>query len=70
MKEKLLTKLIELLKVKSIITIISFLTFTYLSISNKVDTEDFMLILGMISTYFFSKDVSAKKGEEFDEKGN
>ena len=56
MKEKFLLNLIELLKVKSIITILSFLTFLYLSINEKIDTNNFMLILGMISTYFFNKD--------------
>lgn len=56
MKEKFFLNLIELLKVKSIITILTFLTFLYLSINEKIDTDNFMLILGMISTYFFNKD--------------
>lgn len=69
MKEKILTKLINLIKVKSIITIISFLTFVYLSVTGKIDTDNFMLILGMIATYFFNKDNVDPKGE-FDEKSN
>lgn len=56
MKEKLISNIIDLLKVKSIITILSFLTFLFLSIKGKVDIDNFMLILGMISTYFFNKD--------------
>lgn len=56
MKEKLISNIIDLLKVKSIITILSFLTFLFLSINGKVDIDNFMLILGMISTYFFNKD--------------
>ena len=64
MKEKLLTRIIELLKVKSIITILSFLAFTYLSISNKIESDNFMLILGMIATYFFNKEKGAQREEE------
>ena len=56
MKEKILSNIIELLKVKSIITILSFLTFLYLSFIGRIDIDNFMLILGMISTYFFNKD--------------
>ena len=56
MKEKLANSLIDLLKVKSIITILSFLAFFYLSITNRIATSDFMLILSMIGTYFFNKD--------------
>lgn len=52
---KLSEMLINLLKVKSIITILTFITFTYLSIKGKIDIDNFMLILGMISTYFFTK---------------
>ena len=60
MKEKLLENVIDLLKVKSIITILTFVTFIYLSLKNKIDTDNFMLILGMIATYSFSKSSSTK----------
>lgn len=56
MNEKFLDRLIDLLKVKSIITIMTFIAFIYLSVQGKVDIDNFMLILGMISTYFFNKD--------------
>lgn len=69
MKEKFLIKLIDLIKVKSIITILSFITFVYLSVKGKIDTDNFMLILGMIATYFFNKDNVEQKGE-FNEKSN
>ena len=48
-------KLIELLKVKSIITILVFGVFCYLSIIGKVDAQQFMLVLSMVATYYFSK---------------
>ena len=57
MRDKLISQLINLLKVKSIVTILTFITFVYLSIKEKIDTDNFMLILGMISTYFFNKDI-------------
>ncbi|MBR3162119.1 MAG: hypothetical protein IKF19_05255 [Bacilli bacterium] len=59
-------KLLDLLKVKSIITIMTFTTFIYLSITGKVDTDNFMLILGMIATYFFNKDknIEEKDGQK------
>lgn len=49
-------KLIDLLKVKSIITLLSFFAFFYLAITEKIENDNFMLILGMIATYFFNKE--------------
>jgi thioredoxin-related protein len=48
-------KLIQLLKVKSIITILTFGVFCYLSIIGKVDAQQFMLVLSMVATYYFAK---------------
>ncbi len=56
MKEKIISQLCELLKVKSIITIIAFMAFFYLAITSRLDTDNFMLVLGMITTYFFNKE--------------
>ena len=56
MKEKLISALVSLLKVKSIITLLSFGAFFYLSVTEKINVDNFMLILGMIATYFFNKD--------------
>ena len=54
-------KIIEdLLKIKSIITILSFGVFAYLSIIGKIEAKDFMLILGMVATYYFNKDLKEK----------
>lgn len=66
MKEKIISQLCELLKVKSIITIIAFIAF-YLAITSRLDTDNFMLVLGMITTYFFNKD---QKEEELHEESN
>lgn len=48
-------KLVELLKVKSLITVMVFIVFSYLSIIGKIDAKDFMIVLGMIATYYFTK---------------
>lgn len=60
MKEKLISSIINLLKVKSIITLLTFVAFFYLSITRKIESDNFMLIIGMIATYFFNKDSSDK----------
>lgn len=62
MKEKLISKLINLLKVKSIVTLLTFVAFFYLSITEKIGRDNFMLIVGMIATYFFNKDGNTKGG--------
>lgn len=60
MKEKIIKALVDLLKVKSIITILSFIAFFYLSVVGKIGTDNFMLILGMIATYFFNRNKSER----------
>ena len=60
MKEKIVKALIDLLKVKSIITLLSFVAFFYLSIIGKIGKDNFMLILGMIATYFFNRNKSER----------
>lgn len=64
MKEKLISSIINLLKVKSIITLLTFVAFFYLSITRKIGSDNFMLIMGMIATYFFNKDNSDKVKNE------
>lgn len=61
MKEKVISQLINLLKVKSMVTLLTFVAFFYLSITEKIGRDNFMLIIGMIATYFFNKDSSEKK---------
>lgn len=65
MKEKIVGAVISLLKVKSLITLLSFGAFFYLSVTEKINTDNFMLILGMIATYFFNKDGNTKGGERW-----
>jgi len=65
MKEKLLNAIINLLKVKSIITLLTFGAFCILSIKGVIDIDNFMLILGMITTYFFNKEQKNDNNENF-----
>lgn len=58
MREKFISSIINLLKVKSIITLLTFGAFFYLSVTRKIGSDNFMLIIGMIATYFFNKDTS------------
>ena len=60
MKTKIVTALINLLKVKSMVTLLTFVAFFYLSITEKIGKDNFMLITGMIATYFFNKDSTDK----------
>ena len=54
-------KIIEdLLKIKSIITLLVFGVFAYLSIIGKIEPKDVMFILGMVATYYFNKDLKDK----------
>ena len=64
MKNNLIESVIKLLRVKSIITILTFVAFFYLSITDKIDIDNFMLIMGMITTYFFNKDNKKIKKNE------
>jgi len=67
LKEKVISQLINLLKVKSMVTLLTFVAFFYLSITEKIGRDNFMLIVGMIATYFFNKDSSEKKEQDNEE---
>lgn len=67
MREKIMSQLVNLLKVKSMVTLLTFVAFFYLSITEKIGRDNFMLIVGMIATYFFNKDSSEKKEQDNEE---
>ena len=54
-------KITDLIDVKSIITIMVFGVFSYLSIVNRIDAKDFMIVLTMLATYYFTKKGSNTK---------
>ena len=49
-------RLADLLKVKSIVTLIATGTFAYLAISGKMDVKDAVVLITMVFTYLFNKD--------------
>ena len=48
-------KIAKLLELKSIVTIALVSVFSYLSIIGTIEPKDFMVIFGMVITYYFSR---------------
>lgn len=48
-------RLAKLIDLKSIVTMMITATLIYGFITNKIDSQDFMLIVAMIFTFYFSK---------------
>ena len=63
MSKNLKTALIDLLKVKSIVTIVLTAVFAYLSIIGKIDTQNFMAVFMMIIGFYFGTQLEKKKNE-------
>lgn len=55
MKDKFILAVVELLKVKSIITIVMILTACYLALTDKVDIAVFVGMVTSVITYYFTK---------------
>ena len=49
-------RLADLLKVKSLVTLIATGTFAYLAITGKMDVKDAVVLITMVFTYLFNKD--------------
>lgn len=54
-------RLADLLKVKSIVTIIASCIFAHLAISGKMDVKDAVILITMVFTYLFNKNIDDKK---------
>ena len=63
MDKNLKTALIDLLKVKSIVTIVLTGVFAYLSIIRVIDTQNFMAVFMMIIGFYFGTQLEKKKKE-------
>lgn len=59
--EKILFRLSELLKIKSIVTLVCMSVFGYMAITNKLQPSEVMVVVTAVITYFFNKDNSEKK---------
>ena len=61
-------RLADLLKVKSLVTLIATGTFAYLAITGKMDVKDAVVLITMVFTYLFNKDTKdIKEGNEDNE---
>lgn len=56
-------KLTKLIDVKSIITLLFGLVFSYLAVIGKISEDSFMTVFVMIMTYYFAKGKTVKEGE-------
>lgn len=61
--EQLAFQLVELLKIKSIVTIIAMIVFAKLSLSGTIKVDNVMLILNTIIIFYFNK----KNNDKIDE---
>lgn len=56
-------KLTKLIDVKSIITLLFGLVFSYLAVIGKISEDSFMTVFVMIMTYYFAKAKTVKESE-------
>ena len=56
-------KLTKLIDVKSIITLLFGLVFSYLAVIGKISEDSFMTVFVMIMTYYFAKGKTVKEDE-------
>lgn len=61
--ENLLRRATDLLKIKSIITLMTMTVFTIMALTGKIDTDNVMMVVGMVVTYFFAKQDTQKDAE-------
>lgn len=59
--EKVLETLANLLKVKSLVTIVLTITFAVMAFKGEMDTKDFYSVIVMVLTFYFGAQ-SAKQG--------
>lgn len=59
-------KLTKLIDVKSIITLLFGLVFSYLAVIGKISEDSFMTVFVMIMTYYFAKGKTVKESEPED----
>lgn len=57
------TRLLKLLTVKSIVTIILTVVFSYLSASGKINPEQFLMIFTTVIAFYFGTQHEKNKGE-------
>lgn len=56
MKEKIINTILNLFRVKTIITLVISVLFVILAYTEKLPIETTAMVIGMVFTYYFSKD--------------
>lgn len=56
MKEKIINTILNLFRVKTIITLVISVLFVILAYTEKLPIETTTMVIGMVFTYYFSKD--------------
>lgn len=56
MKEKIINTIINLFKIKTIITLATLAVFIILAYTEKLPMETTTMVIGMVFTYYFSKE--------------
>ena len=59
--DKILFRLSELLKVKSIVTIVCIVVFAYMAVTEKISETEAMIVITAATTYLYNKDTIDKK---------
>ncbi|MEG0153542.1 MAG: hypothetical protein RR744_10305 [Cellulosilyticaceae bacterium] len=59
--DNLMKRLADLLKIKNIITLMATVVFVVLALDGRIGTDNVMLVVGMVFTYFFNKDIKDSK---------
>lgn len=62
--ENFIKRLTDLLKIKNIITLMAMTVFMVMALTGTIQTDNVMLVVGMIVTYFFNKDITDSKERE------
>ena len=55
MKDKLIGAIVDLLKVKTLITLVLIFTTCYLAVDNRIDVAVFTTLVSAVITYYFTK---------------
>jgi hypothetical protein len=68
--KNLIQRATDLLKIKNLITLMATFVFVVLALKGTIGTDNVMLVVGMVFTYFFNKDVKDKEGEVYENFSN
>lgn len=59
---------VQLLKIKSLVTLVATVVFAYLSVTGKIDADKFMEVFKLLVIFYFGSQVGKREAEEEKEK--